>query len=233
MDYLKYKHYSFDLWRTLIKSHPRFKKERAKYLYENYNFANKSLIEFEKTIRQVDLMCNAINEKNGGNIDAEEMYYFILCQVNETPDVVKSIDMQQLYTDVEQLIERYTPIIYDENTISTLAKIKTFPNVTLNILSNTGFIKGKTLRKVLHKIGLTEYFDFQLYSDELNISKPSKHFFNEMLHQVEVIRKDKLPKAQIVHIGDNYFADIEGAIAFGINACHINTNDKTIKTLLI
>jgi putative hydrolase of the HAD superfamily len=178
-------------------------------------------------------MCDAINEKNDGNIDAEEMYYFILCQVNETPDVVKSIDMQQLYTDVEQLIERYTPIIYDENTISTLAKIKTFPDVTLNILSNTGFIKGKTLRKVLHKIGLTEYFDFQLYSDELNVSKPSKHFFNEMLHQVEVIRKDKLPKSQIVHIGDNYFADIEGAIACGINACHINTNDKTIKTLLI
>ena len=233
MDYLRNKHYSFDLWSTLIKSHPKFKKERAKYLHKNYNFTNKSLIEFERTIREVDLMCNTINEKTGSNIDAEEMYYFILCQVNETHDIVKYIDIQQLYNDVEQLIELYTPVVYDENTIETLAKIKTFPDVTLNILSNTGFIKGKTLRKVLQKIGLAEYFDFQLYSDELNLSKPSKYFFNEMLHQVEMVRKDKLAKSQIIHVGDNYFADIEGAIACGINSCHININDKTIKTLLI
>ena len=225
-------HFSFDLWRTLIKSHPNFKKERAKYLHKNYNNTNKSLSEIESIIRQVDLMCNGINEKTGGNIDAEEMYYMILYQINEDSAIFDTIDMTQLYNDVELLIDKYTPLVYDENTISTLKKIKSLPDVTLNILSNTGFIKGKTLRKILPKIGLADFFDFQLYSDELQASKPSKFFFNAMLYQVNFIRKTEISKDKIIHIGDNFTADIQGALACGINTCYINSNDKTIKTLL-
>jgi putative hydrolase of the HAD superfamily len=230
--YLSNLHFSFDLWRTLIKSHPNFKKERAKHLHENYNDANKSLSEIESIIRQVDLMCNGINEKTGGNIDAEEMYYMILYQMNGGASVFDKIDIQQLCYEVELLIEQYTPLVYDKDIISTLEKIKSLPNVTLNISSNTGFIKGKTLRKILPKIGLAPFFDFQLYSDEVQASKPSKNFFNTLLHQVNYCRKTVIPKDKIIHVGDNFIADIQGAIACGINTCYINSNDKTIKTLL-
>lgn len=230
--YLSNLHFSFDLWRTLIKSHPSFKKERAKHLHKNYNFSNKSLSEIEFIIRQTDLMCNGINEKTGRNLDAEEMYFMILYQINGDASVFGKVDIQQLYYEIELLIEKYTPLVYDENTISVLTEIKALPDVTLNILSNTGFIKGKTLRKVLRKNGLADFFDFQFYSDELEASKPSRVFFNAMLNQVDFIRKMETPRDKIIHIGDNYIADIQGAIACGINTCYINSNDKTIKTLL-
>ena len=40
-----YKHYSFDLWLTLIKSNPTFKKERALFFHKHLNAAGKSLEE--------------------------------------------------------------------------------------------------------------------------------------------------------------------------------------------
>ena len=61
----RFRHYSFDLWLTLIKSNPAYKPERAGIFYRDYNSLNKSLEEIAAIFRQVDLMCNAINEKTG------------------------------------------------------------------------------------------------------------------------------------------------------------------------
>ena len=69
-----YQHYSFDLWLTLIKSNPHFKKERALFFHKHLNTKHKSIEEVEKTFRQVDLMSNATNEKTGQNISANELY---------------------------------------------------------------------------------------------------------------------------------------------------------------
>ena len=71
-----YKHYSFDLWLTLIKSNPNFKKERALFFHKNFNSKKKNIEEIEKIFRQVDIICNSINEKTGKNIDADEMYLY-------------------------------------------------------------------------------------------------------------------------------------------------------------
>ncbi|RYD21052.1 MAG: HAD family hydrolase, partial [Spirochaetia bacterium] len=70
----KYKHYSFDLWMTLIRSNPAFKLERTRFFYQHFNCKEKTLEEVGLVFRQIDVMCNAINEKTGGNIHAEEMY---------------------------------------------------------------------------------------------------------------------------------------------------------------
>jgi putative hydrolase of the HAD superfamily len=48
-----YKHYSFDLWLTLIKSNPIFKKERALFFHQHLNAAKKSIEEVEITKKQV------------------------------------------------------------------------------------------------------------------------------------------------------------------------------------
>jgi len=228
-----YKHYSFDLWLTLIRSNPAFKEERACYFHRRLNPQQKSLEEVKAVFRQVDLMCNAINEKTGNNIDAEEMYLMVASLLNNIPGYLQDIDTAALYHDMEQLVFHYMPTVYGTETIPTLAKIKAQEGCTVSILSNTGFIKGSTLRQVLQHIQLHPYFNFQLYSDEWGMSKPNQAFFVQMIqtagaHQV----KTGIASHEIIHIGDNPLADIQGAYAAGIQSLLVNSNHLTISNLM-
>jgi putative hydrolase of the HAD superfamily len=100
-------------------------------------------------------------------------------------------------------------------------------------LSNTGFIKGATLRIALEKIGIAHFFNFQLYSDEVNLSKPNVEFFSLMIEKIYEVRKhDNLVLDDIIHIGDNIIADINGANRLKINSFQVNSNLNTIADLL-
>ena len=229
----KYKHYSFDLWMTLIRSNPAFKLERTKFFYQHFNRKEKTLEEVGLIFRQVDVMCNAINEKTGGNIHAEEMYLMVISAMNEYIYPIQEIDIQKLYSEMELLVLEYLPITYDSDTVKMLRQIKATDNVTCSLLSNTAFIKGQTLRKVLNQLGMDQYFDFQLYSDEVNMSKPNPEFFQLLVDKTEQIRLEKLVDLkEIIHIGDNSRADIAGAEAAGISSMLINSNHLTILNVL-
>jgi putative hydrolase of the HAD superfamily len=223
-----YTHYSFDLWLTLIKSNPVFKKERALYFYNKYNPENKSIDFIENVFRSVDLMCNAINEKTGGNIDSEEMYLMVIYQLNYPLAIVNCKDIQN---EMEALFFNYPPVLYDQNIINTLIELKSNSKNSLNILSNTAFIKGSTLRKLLNTIGISQYFDFQIYSDEVGVSKPNTEIFKIL---IDTIRKKNslVSLSQIVHIGDNVIADIMGAKSMGIEAFQVNSNNNNVINVL-
>ena len=171
-----YRHYSFDLWLTLIKSNPYFKTERAKTFHKEFNPANKSMDVVANAFRQVDIMCNAINEKTGKNIGSDEMYLMVISLINGNGLSFTAIDTAKLYDEMEDLVFRYLPILYTAETTGVLAHLKQKGNCTMSILSNTGFIKGTTLRNVLEQLEIGHYFDFQLYSDEAGLSKPKSCF---------------------------------------------------------
>ncbi|MDT3403429.1 HAD family hydrolase [Mucilaginibacter terrae] len=225
----QYKHYSFDLWLTLIKSNPLFKKRRSQYFFENLNYQKKSLPEVEAVFRQVDVMCNTINERTGKNIDADEMYLMIISQVNDNLVNLHDIDVDDLYRKMEDLLFDHLPQLYCDNTAGVLSSLKEL-GATTNILSNTGFIKGSTLRQVLNSLGIGQYLDFQLYSDELGFSKPNPAFFQLMIDQAMVLNPT-IQLADIVHTGDNPVADIAGAEAMGLSAVLINSNQTSITNL--
>jgi putative hydrolase of the HAD superfamily len=228
-----YKHYSFDLWMTLIKSNPVYKQERVKFFYNNFNHAGKTLEEVAAIFRRVDLMCNAINEKTGGNIAAEEMYLMVISDMNNDSNAFEEVDVAALYNEMEQLFFKHLPLVYCENTAGVLNGIRMGEGVTVSILSNTAFIKGRTLREVLKMIELERYFDFQLYSDEAGFSKPDSRIFRLMLNTVASARNEAVLNAnEIVHIGDNVAADIGGARAVGINSILVNSNNISITSLL-
>lgn len=228
-----YKHYSFDLWMTLIRSNPSFKKERAAFFYSNFNTAGKTIGEIGQIFRHIDLMCNSINEKTGGNIDSEEMYLMVIYEINDRKDCFPDIDLKWLYAEMEQLVMKHMPVTYGSETLDTLNKIKDQADTTISLLSNTAFIKGITLRKVLKEIELDQYFDFQLYSDESGMSKPNSRFFRQMVDQVEKHRKErKIELNQIIHVGDNHQADILGAEAIGIQSLLVNSNEHTLSSLV-
>lgn len=227
-----YQHYSFDLWLTLIKSNPGFKIERTKIFHRDFNLSNKSIDEVAKVFRQVDLMCNAVNENTGKNIDAEEMYLMVISLMNDNQLNIKDIDIKKLYFDMEAVVFNYLPLLYSPVTIEVLDHLKNKSGGTISLLSNTGFIKGITLRKVLAELKIEQYFDFQLYSDEAGMSKPNPAFFELMLQNIKRVNHPKqINLNSIIHIGDNPVADIEGANTAGIKSLLINSNNQDITSL--
>ena len=227
-----YKHYSFDLWLTLIKSNPAFKQERAKVFHKKYNHKGKSLEEVSAIFRQVDLMVNSINERTGKNVDAEEMYLMVISIINDFSTDFAAVDIDGLYLDMEQLLMENMPVVYCGDSLGVLYKLKESGLSTTSLLSNTGFIKGSTLRKILSELGLCELLDFQLYSDEVRMSKPNALFFQLMLDTIDRNKHIELGPGEIIHIGDNANADVKGAEALGIKSLLINSNHLTIKDLL-
>ncbi|ASU36562.1 HAD family hydrolase [Mucilaginibacter xinganensis] len=227
-----YRHYSFDLWLTLIKSNPGFKARRAEIFHRDFNPYHKSLEEVIQVFRQVDLMCNAVNENTGQNIDAEEMYLMVISLINDNRLNLSDIDIAKLYADMELLLFDYLPVIYSPVTIEVLDHLKTKSGGTFGLLSNTGFIKGITLKKVLVELKIDQYFDFQLYSDEAGMSKPNPAFFQLMLqHIAQVNHPKQIDLNDIIHVGDNPVADIAGAQAAGIKTMLINSNGLDITNL--
>lgn len=228
----RYKHYSFDLWLTLIRSNPAFKLERSKVFYEKYNFSKKSFEEVATIFRQVDLMCNSMNEQTGKNIDADEMYLMVISMINNFDISLSSVDIKALEQEMEDLLFKYLPLVYCGETKHLLEKLKAADQSTVSLLSNTGFIRGASLRKVLYELELSQYLDFQLYSDEENMSKPNLQFFQLMLDRIDRKKHNELELHEVVHIGDNPIADIQGAKSLGIHSVLINSNHLTISCLL-
>lgn len=214
LEYSKYKHISFDLWLTLIKSNTEFKKKRN-LLFKDFFEVDYSIDKVTEVVRYYDVLCNNINEKTGFNIDTFEIYYFILNALNVNSNDIEIEKLSQFYKETEFLFMKFKPdLIYTE--IELLFKEIVEQEKTISILSNTGFIKGETLRKLMSYYDLENYISFQIYSDETGFSKPNKEIFQLVYNQIESLKS--IAKKEVIHIGDNKIADYNGAIKFGFNA---------------
>lgn len=206
-------HFSFDLWLTLIKSHPEFKTKRVE-LFSSFFDVDKPIEDVAKTVKYYDDLCNTINEVTGGNIDTFEIYLMILGALNIDIKLLNKEKLNEFYLKSEALFLEYKPVIIFENIHNFFDDIKN-QGKTINILSNTGFIKGKTMRKFLIHENLDQYIDFHIYSDEINCSKPNPLIFQEVKNK---IKDQDIPMHKILHIGDNPVADYKGAKDFGFSA---------------
>lgn len=213
IDIHNHSHFSFDLWLTLIKSHPEFKAKRVE-LFSSFFNVDKPIAEVAKVVKYYDDLCNSINEIAGGNIATFEIYLLILNALNVSVNHLDKERLDWFYQKSEDLFLEYSPVVIFENIHEVFDEIKN-RGKTINILSNTGFIQGKTMRKFLINENLDQYIDFHIYSDELNCSKPNPLVFQEVKNN---IKNQDLQLHQILHIGDNPIADYKGAKDFGFSA---------------
>lgn len=213
IDIHNHSHFSFDLWLTLIKSHPEFKTKRVE-LFSSFFEISKPIEEVSKVVKYYDDLCNSINEVIGGNVDTFEIYLLILHALGIDLKQLNRDALEEFYQKSEDLFLEYRPVIIFQNLHTFFDEIKN-QGKTINILSNTGFIKGKTMRKFLTGENLDQYIDFHIYSDELKISKPNPLVFQEVKN---LIQNKDLTMDKVLHIGDNPIADYKGAKDFGFNA---------------
>ena len=214
LEYSNYKHLSFDLWLTLIKSNPEFKKKRN-LLFQDFFEVDCTIEKVTEVVRYYDILCNNINEKTGLNIDTFEIYYLILNALNVKINDVEIEKLSGFYKETESLFMKFKPdLIYPK--IQLLFQEIVEQEKTISILSNTAFIKGVTLRKLMSYYELENYFSFQIYSDETGFSKPNKKIFQLVFNEIKSFKS--LEKKEVLHIGDNKIADYNGAIKFGFDA---------------
>lgn len=221
---MKIKNISFDLWMTLIRSHPEFKLKRAELIADTFNIKNISPKEIDSFIRSVDNVFDRYNMISGKKLSANKMYQKLLEKlVPEETSVTLDIAIS-LRKKADDLFGQYQPVFLNENIPQILSQLKE-EGYVLNLSSNTGFIEGETLRTTLTNMGILQYFDFLIFSDEINASKPSSHFFQHVYDHINV------PKNAVLHIGDNPKADYQGAKNFGFNALLITDPNYTINDI--
>lgn len=214
LEYSEYQHLSFDLWLTLIKSNPEFKNKRN-LLFKDFFEVDCTIEKVTEVVRYYDVLCNNINEKTGLNIDTFEIYYLILNALNVNISDIEIEKLSQFYKETELLFMKFKPdLIYPR--IQLLLNEIVEQEKTISVLSNTAFIKGVTLRKLISYYELENFFSFQIYSDETGFSKPNKEIFQLVYNQIESLKS--LEKKEVLHIGDNKIADYNGAIEFGFDA---------------
>lgn len=218
------RHFSFDLWLTLIKSNPTFKLRRDEMFHSLFNPKELSLEEVSAIVRKVDINSNRCCEVTHLHVPVERMIYDILQELEVSEAECDNYAIEIAKKRIQTLFMTYPPTLYDDNTVKMLKRLFD-SNYTLNILSNTGFILGSTLDLVLTNLGIRKYFQFAIYSDQECIAKPNSFIFEK------VIAKANYPAASIIHVGDNAIAD--GACTkVGIKYFQINSNTKSIKDLI-
>ena len=215
-------HLSFDLWMTLIRSNPEFGTKRAELIAEMFEPDVRDVSRIEAIVRHRDGICDRFNEITGRKLPAVFMYLKVLELLK--PQAAVQSEAERLAEAANSLFLEYPPLLLNGNIRSILEQLRA-EGKTLNVSSNTGFVEGYVIRRVLKNSGIHDYFSFLIFSDEIGASKPSSAFYDRVNERLNV------PKSRTLHVGDNRKTDYEGALRFGFNALLITNSNYTIDDL--
>ncbi len=223
-------HVSLDLWMTLIRSNPVFKPARNQLIRDWFGISM-PVEGITVQMQQFDRLFNRINETTGHHTHCHTMLMVILEHLGADIQEITDHQLNEYYDEMEKLFFQYPPLWCEPDIAGTLHNAKALRGLTFSLLSNTGFIQGKTLRRFLENSALEGVLSFHLYSDELLYAKPHPHCFEAVYHGVQAIKD--IPKAAVTHIGDNDHADAAGARAFGFNAALVGEGRGTLREVLL
>jgi len=213
---------SFDIWNTLLTRNAEFSRLRNEFLRNfllapNYHTDHGAHI-VNTAVKTANLLVDAIQETQGVQIGPEARIHVIVDQLNLLldldkvgPEAAQQIDANY---NVDAIVECIN-VIFMHN-LPTLINIKVIDTINfyrsllpVAFVSNTGLISGAVMRKALPLLGLEA--DHYVFSDEIGEAKPRPSMFAPLLAIPGVTKE-----ANIVHIGDNLIADVQGAQAVGI-----------------
>ncbi|MCU0432670.1 MAG: HAD family hydrolase [Bacteroidia bacterium] len=220
-------HVSFDLWMTLIASDPEFKPKRDALLASRFGIKAPQE-EVSATLRRMDKLFDHVSVVCGQTAHYESLILLALDALGADAAKVQPETLNGFYDEMEELFFKHPPRLLNSDTAETFEMLQE-RNISISLLSNTGFIKGRTLRKRLEQLGLSPYFNFLLFSDEHGAAKPSPAFFGSAFEAVNAFRPAQ--KHEILHIGDNEVADVKGALNFGFRSLLYDKEVTSLRTL--
>jgi len=200
---------SFDLWNTLIKSNPDFREMRHDYVRE---FFKKDLGDsyIDHAFDSVKNTLNSVIEQTGWQPTTEQILRMLFSNFGITYDNFNKLHAALFHKQYQELAIQIPPLVYSEETLPALRDLVQAGR-TIKISSNTMFITGETLKKILFNADI-KYASFHCFSDQVGYAKPDVRMYS----------------TSSVHVGDNILTDVDGPRKLGIKSFLINTNDKTI-----
>ncbi len=119
--------------------------------------------------------------------------------------------------EAQQLVNTFAETYHPESVLTpgvheTLQVLRP-RGVTLGILSN----RRDPFVEELENLGIHGYFDFVLAAGEVGIWKPDPGIFHAALE-----RAGNVPPERALYVGDNYYADVQGARAAGMDVVLVN-----------
>lgn len=72
------------------------------------------------------------------------------------------------------------------------------------------------LLTLLASLGLNSFFTAVVFSSRAGAAKPNRHIFNEL------VKMSAVRPQEILHVGDHFLCDVEGALAAGFSAVYLD-----------
>lgn len=206
---------SFDIWLTLLKSNPAFKRHRNENLRQTFA-PSMSFEDFDRLLRHYDRQADHLAEESSEDYDFTRRLRLMfeaeaIAHKEADERFLEALHMQ------EELVHKYPPLPYTEAVPGLLQEISQY--IPLAVTSNTGMLPGSLMRTLLETAGYRDCFAVHTFSDEVQASKPSPAIFKATVTGLGV------PASAILHFGDNPRADIEGAAAVGLMPVLVNITD--------
>lgn len=203
----------FDLYNTIIGDGEGYEgyEQREKYRIDTiYTILEKSQYpvrfgQLSKKFGELNLYLADMTEK-GVAVHPFDQVGFLLREMNVRDIVI----FKKVYDAfVDSIVQIEPKMIH--NADKALAFLKE-NGKKVGIVSNTGKTPGHAIRLLLKDMGLYDYFDCFVFSDEAGILKPDPMIFELALKRLGVA------KTETVFVGDRQGSDYDGAIRAGLNA---------------
>ncbi|NWG10586.1 HAD family hydrolase [Candidatus Bathyarchaeota archaeon] len=211
---------TFDLWETLFFErdgwHQKRMNTRCQSLAQALNKLGEK-IDAERLASAFTAMTQWLENvwENNREVTHHDQIQFIIKTATKNTISPKDKWFNQLSKAYVSAIYEVPPLL-NPDTHAVLQWLKS-KNKRIGLICNTGLTPGFALRGFLAYIGIADYFDLMLFSDEVGIRKPSPEIF-----QIAA-RKLQTKSCNIVHVGDNLRGDVWGAQNAGLKAILLET----------
>lgn len=225
----KYKYIFFDLFDTLIDfDHsrlPQISVDGEKHnstsglVYEVFNnyYPDVSFDIFYKPFMETFFKFQEIKKKDNKEYPNQHRFKILLEKLN-----------LNYKNNQNEMLNNMTEVH-----MSGLASATTFPQdnkKTLDYLKEKGyhfalisnFDYAPTAYRLLDQYGLTRYFNNIYISIEVGWRKPHKNIFQIALDECKITNED------VIHVGDNFYADIVGSYNLGIDSIWLNRKEEEL-----
>lgn len=143
----------------------------------------------------------------------------VTIRLNRTKEFLESLDLDVEYADEfnERFYELYPTFDMEIEGAKQLVR-DCSGNYSLGVISNGS--KGVQCKK-LRALGIEDYFENILLSEEIGIRKPDPGIF------LEAIKEMGGNTEECLMVGDSYHSDIVGAKEAGMKACWFNPSNNS------